>query len=57
LIAAMRAAGTKTLLFTLGGRLHQGGHNCEHVYEITSPEQVVDVIEEAVAGTIAAAIA
>jgi hypothetical protein len=57
LIAAMRAAGAKTLLFTLGGRLHHGGHNCEHVYEITSPEQVVDVIEEAVAGTLASAIA
>lgn len=57
LIASMREAGTNTLLFTLGGALRHGGHNCEHVYEISSPEQVVDVVEETIASALAGAVA
>lgn len=57
MIGAMREAGTKTILFTLGGALRAGGHNCEYVYEIDSPEQVVDVVEEIVAGALASAVA
>jgi Mg-chelatase subunit ChlD len=57
MIAALREGGTKTVLFTLGGALRAGGHNCEYVYEIDSPEQVVDVVEQIVAGALASAVA
>jgi Mg-chelatase subunit ChlD len=57
MIGALREGGTKTILFTLGGALRAGGHNCEFVYEIDSPEQVVEVVEEIVAGALSSAVA